>query len=219
MSLRLRCEVAHKTGLNTVTAARELSQRGQDLGMMEQRLLIFAKKEKGAPALKKEDTAVNHMALSKGGSPVKLNEMIENFRQSILTETDSEISSDLLKKLNERGSLLDDSVALRAPSPDRSANLFATTGAPEGSIVHPSSYHLLPPPPFPNGQLAVILGDTSLSCREKLNGVWNVEDFETRKKLVKALMDCGYAADQVFLNQWQYFVFLIRLDFYSGISP
>lgn len=61
----------------------------------------------------------------------------------------------------------------------------------------PSDYHLLPPPQFPTGSFGIIFGDTSLPCREKLNGNWNLEDIETRKKLVDALLECGYLSNQV----------------------
>ncbi|WP_311965388.1 hypothetical protein, partial [Acinetobacter baumannii] len=44
------------------------------------------------------------------------------------------------------------------------------------ACLNPSVYHLLPPPPFPKDQIAIIMGDTSIPCRDKLYGQWNKED-------------------------------------------
>lgn len=130
-------------GVNTVTAARELSQRGQDLGMMEQRLLIIAEKVRQHPLAKVvKSIAISDRATVPASIPVSL----------------------LVKPI------LDTEIITQKP---------------------------LSPPPFPNGQIAVVMGDPSLSCREKLHGVWNPEDFDTRRKLVQALLDCGYRPDQV----------------------
>ena len=62
----------------------------------------------------------------------------------------------------------------------------------------PDTYHERPfPPRFPDSHLAVVMGDTSMPCREKLNGVWNKEDFDTRQRLFSALLDCGYSQQDV----------------------
>lgn len=45
------------------------------------------------------------------------------------------------------------------------------------------------PPPFK--EICMILGDTRKPCVGKLNDCWNIEDLETRKKLIKALYDGG----------------------------
>jgi D-alanine-D-alanine ligase len=44
-------------------------------------------------------------------------------------------------------------------------------------------------PPFQ--QIVLILGDPSKPCIGKLNNTWNHEDIDTRKKLIKALIDGG----------------------------
>ncbi|KAJ3124184.1 hypothetical protein HK100_011324 [Physocladia obscura] len=43
--------------------------------------------------------------------------------------------------------------------------------------------------------LVVILGDPSQPCVGKLNNTWNAEDFNTREKLVNALVELGYSTE------------------------
>lgn len=178
-------ETTNQECLNTVTAARELSQRGQDLGMMEQRLLIFAKKICDAPPMVCSipiDSSVEYPISSKNRLNDTVRELIEKFRESVISEEYSErnISELILKDDGKEATLSDD------------ASKSLTV-----SKISPTSYHLLPPPPFKNNTVSVIMGDTTMPCREKLNGVWNIEDFDTRRKLVKGLIDCGYAPEQV----------------------
>jgi hypothetical protein len=153
----------HAVGVNTVTAAREMSQRGQDLGMMEQRLLIFARK-------------VRSLAVQD--------------RRSLASK---QLESSILSFTNSLPSLVQKS-------------LFQPQCT---QLAHPSNYHILPPPQFEGQQICIVMGDPSLSCREKLNGIWNPEDFETRRKLVEALLNAGYRPDQVCYHRFDYrFVYL-----------
>ncbi|KAI3653245.1 hypothetical protein MP228_001192 [Amoeboaphelidium protococcarum] len=250
-------------GVNTVTAAKEMSQRGQDLGMMEQRLLIQATKIQNHPrAISKRKkgsvkgrtqaphpqmSAENAQAVREWIERLSLQEMnsgFENDLQSIeykkaviewiesctngADSTDTS-SVDSLKynngancddngaghgqqfQMDQNGAngnqastnnvlrewidrvILPPSSHIEPPSSSVSYSAKAKTI----TLATPSLYHLLPPPPFPNHQLSVLLGDVSLPCRDKLHGRWNEEDLVTRRKMIDALLDCGYDASQI----------------------
>lgn len=128
----------HGPSTSVHTAAKDMSRRGQDLGMMGQRLLIFATKMRSDSKLHSPPDQLGRVALN----------------ETSITRT------------------------------------------------HPSQYHHKPQgPPFwlknDVGWFGVVMGDVTLPCREKLNNVWNMEDLETRQKLVHALTECGYTRDQV----------------------
>ena len=180
--------------LDTVTTARELSQRGQDLGMMEQRLLIIARKVRDEPSASKRiivepEPVETEEQLQRTALNATVRELIEKFRESVVAEEYNDRNlADIICK-DEEGNAM--------PLLDLPPSLSGRSSPVPKTLISPASYHLLPPPPFPDGQLTVIMGDTNLPCREKLNGVWNLEDFDTRSKFIKALLDCGYTPDQV----------------------
>jgi D-alanine-D-alanine ligase len=64
-----------------------------------------------------------------------------------------------------------------------------------GMSMNETQISKIAPPPFE--EIVVLLGDTSKPCIGKLNNTWNNEDFETRKKLIKALHAGGIPSETV----------------------
>ena len=201
-------------GVNTVTAARELSQRGQDLGMMEQRLLIFAHKVRDHPfankrtVMRQEDRVVQkpYPYVSPESAQI-VREWIERISPQEALPVDADFTPDYtqavkqwIEGFNHASSSASTKSVLREwidsviLAPKSQFNLALANGS---ILATPSLYHLLPPPPFPAHKITVLVGDSTISCRDKLNGQWNLEDLETRKKMVDALLEAGYDMSQI----------------------
>jgi hypothetical protein len=165
---------------------------------MEQRLLIFAKKTReetrcASPSRPISNAIQTAVALAnvESSSPLlsagfvdSMQETLDSLRQCKVDDA-TQIASPLFIDTNT------DSAA---------ASTLTSPLAVVDSLFHPSNYHRLPPPPFPNAKFSIIMGDPSMQCREKLHGVWNPEDFDTRQKLVLALLEAGYTINQVRLH-------------------
>ena len=187
---------------NTVTAAKELSQRGQDLGMMEQRLLVTAVKVREHPKAKNSlpkatSQEIQHPFLSADNAQA-VREWLDRLSPETFSGAPSKSSIpsafppeyvDLLKSWMSR---LRETLVANKALPEDPNTIKSVI-----SDIYPSIYHLLPPPPLPNDQLLIVMGDITLNCREKLNGMWNQEDHETRRKMIGALLSCGYKASQI----------------------
>jgi hypothetical protein len=179
---------SHSSNLpkDTVTAARELSQRGQDLGMMEQRLLVVAKKVR---------ESMPHVVVSEGiASQQPIDAMSsphEKADASLPRDAAAGASADVDRLVHQVAVAKIDSetdsnaimVALDATKSDLSDKSHQSDVPALGAIpyLHASA------PPLPSNHLTVIMGDPRRACREKLNGQWNQEDYSTRDRLARAI--------------------------------
>jgi hypothetical protein len=166
--------------------------------MMEQRLLIFAKKVRIHPLLVKHSMTIKeerHPFLSAENAQA-VRDWLERLSPDMFTK--SAVSASMPPMSSENVEHLRSYILRLKESMHLNKTLSLQDTAEAISCLNPSVYHLLPPPPFPKDQIAVILGDTAIPCRDKLNGQWNREDFETRKKLIQAMVGAGFIPQQVF---------------------
>ncbi|KAJ3355273.1 hypothetical protein GGF32_002102 [Allomyces javanicus] len=178
------------TAPEIMTAAKDLSKRQEDLGMMGQRLLVLGVKDRATdpdyPAW--VSPPVQHVQLPQPASAavsvptsqlasLDLNESSTEENESTSTLGSSASTSDHEDDLTapDSGVYLHDRLA---PSQAMALHLqlHLTTGA------FPSP---VPPPEIPH--LIVLMGDPSLACIGKLNDTWNAEDLATREKLYDVL--------------------------------
>ncbi|KAJ3385812.1 hypothetical protein HDU92_002841 [Lobulomyces angularis] len=163
------------------TAAKELSKRGEDLGMMEQRIVIKAVKPALPNLLNVEQERKFSKNLSLDSTSNPSTETFDSDQNTVDSSTQGPngivINSfkDFQKlkwKLNME--LLYKKLCLVDPD-----------------LNWEPKYNL------PFKVLTVILGDPNQKCLGKFDNNWNTEDFETRKKLMDCLYDLGFKQKNV----------------------
>ncbi|KAI9098645.1 hypothetical protein DFS34DRAFT_81039 [Phlyctochytrium arcticum] len=151
-----------------ITLGKDLSKRKEDLGMMEQRVLINALKPprsvNGVHSAKGFN-GINGVAAHANGTA-----KLSNGLGSMVTNGTYHPES--LNGEEENGSLL-----------------TTETDTAEKSQITVKA------PPFE--RITVLLGDPSRPCVGKLNNTWNPEDLETRQKLIAVLHELGYSPEAI----------------------
>lgn len=201
-------------GVAVITSAKELSKRGEDLGMMEQRMLLKAIKPTTSSSRTGAEQLKVDVLLTKP-KKVCLSEMsTADSTPSLESGTDSEKTEHRIyqKMMNDltissaTSSNADDGSPASASSDrdlkDMKNYHSSTTNS--TSLKWLSTYqssatasNSIPKPPIDT--VTVIMGDTSIPCFGKLNNNWNKEDFITREKAVKALYELGFETEKVVL--------------------
>lgn len=194
-------------GVAVITSAKELSKRGEDLGMMEQRMLLKAIKPVSASSrsdaehlkvdvsLKKPKMCISEMSTADSTPSLESGTDSEN--------TDLRIYQKMLNELSIGGST---SSNTNTPAPETlnghymSFKNFSSSSSSlkwlsSSSMAASTSSRNIPKPPVDT--VTVIMGDTSIPCFGKLNNNWNKEDFITREKAIKALDELGFASDKI----------------------
>lgn len=145
----------------------EMSKRGEDLGMMANRMFVTAVKCGGSIASASEfGVGMNVPALT---SPKDASSSSDSTSDVCPTTGSSEDS------LTAAGTTFGQ-LSLGAPG----------DGAKNKCPTRPNA---VPPPTFE--KILVLLGDPSKPCIGKLNNTWNQEDLLTREKLKQALLNGG----------------------------
>ncbi|KAL2911588.1 hypothetical protein HK105_208927 [Polyrhizophydium stewartii] len=153
-----------------ITIGYDLSKRKEDLGMMEQRMMLMAVKPEAAKAGDQQDAPLACQAglASPASVTASMDQPKQRQRSADPAAAAVGAAAHLIPTVDELVSQIGDSLVVTKDSP---------------------------PPPF--SSITVLLGDTSLGCVGKLNNTWNKEDFETRDKLLAALRDMGYGSDKI----------------------
>ncbi|KAI9140699.1 hypothetical protein BKA69DRAFT_1125441 [Paraphysoderma sedebokerense] len=158
-------ETAEKVeGVEVVTAAKELSKRKEDLGMMEQRMLVFAVKEK------------DYLPLPSASPQLSI-----DTTSTASTDHHSSLDSaiNVSSPANGPDSKPKSASSLSLPPP-ASSHVIKTTNKGANQVKFDTTPPLIP-------HLLVLFGDSSIPCFGKLNNTWNPEDVATRQKLVDML--------------------------------
>ncbi|KAG5455980.1 MAG: hypothetical protein BJ554DRAFT_4402, partial [Olpidium bornovanus] len=169
-----------------VTAAKDMSKRKEDLGMMEQRMFIFAMKptwlecsEADEHETKNPEEIVIPSPKPKACRfPAKTDRRGKSKRQASRASRSSSATASDEEAEGERGGDPADFVAAAPPEPAAVPRQVRAPG-------------VRAPPAFP-APFTVILGDPRIPCPGKLNDTWNPEDYDTRRRLIDALVEMGY---------------------------
>eukprot|EP00842_Homolaphlyctis_polyrhiza_P000908 jgi/Hompol1/1818/HPOL_003485-RA len=170
-----------------ITIGYDLSKRKEDLGMMEQRMMVMASKApisstgtaicSPTPLVAKTPSSVVNPSLT-SHTPLSSSESTED---SLETAVHSSSASTTLAQHKQ---------------PFTSSGPFTRHLAKDLVINHGlAARGPQQPPPF--SEITVLLGDPSIPCIGKLNNTWNKEDLATREKLVQALYDLGYSKSEI----------------------
>ncbi|KAL7753381.1 hypothetical protein RI367_001156 [Sorochytrium milnesiophthora] len=207
-------ESTSKSG-DVVTAARELSKRKEDLGMMEQRMLVTAVKHstKNKSSSSSSSLAASLLSISSqqaqqknarsnGDAKLNLKQHLDETRYDASSSGSGNSSS---------GEHTSSSSETLPPVCDRRSSdsaISTLSGHGSGSVT-PSQQHddAVSAQPPKIGRLVVLMGDPSMSCLGKLHNTWNPEDLATRQKLLDVLQ-CHWslsrsdsAVDMVHVNK------------------
>lgn len=202
-----------------VTAAKDMSKRQEDLGMMAQRMFIFGMKptrmissEAGDDAgelaesvpeptqgrsrnirSRRSDRPANRVTRPSGHSSDASNSDTDDEMDPNVKHTQSNLNTSYSAHQHTHASQ-------HSPLQNGYSTRVSTTSAPTQSIANELSEKLVisnsresrPPPAFP-APFMILLGDPRLPCPGKLNDTWNPEDYDTRNRLIEAIVAMGYS--------------------------
>ena len=156
-----------------ITTAKELSKRNEDLGMMEQRMLVKAIKPMDDFNMTPVQTTVNTHDFKYLKDTPSLS-LTHDVNRTPIENFVAQVKVDL--KQNDHN--------------DNHTN-GVITSSPHSNITSLQSFN------HSISTILVVLGDPSLPCFGKLNNTWNEEDIMTRKKLMQALRSLGIPHEKI----------------------
>ncbi|KAJ3283275.1 hypothetical protein HK104_010460 [Borealophlyctis nickersoniae] len=194
-------QVIREAGLQVVVAGekdgeikvgKEMSKRKEDLGMMEQRMLVMAVK----PVPRDDDDLSSSSA---GCESLESGSASNGASSSGSVGVGGEVKVNGVNGVNGVGHHHHhgaNGVVVANGVNGHHSDDHHTNGVAVNRVATPASlFDDDAPAPFTS--MVVLMGDPSKPCIGKLNNTWNEEDFLTRENLLTALYELGYTKDAI----------------------